>query len=179
VKEKLRIDALKNRDRIHNPQKGFLLRDNFLRNVEIPHGSIISAYWPIGSEIDVRPLITEIYNRGYDICLPLIEEKNAPLKFRHWEPEAVMVKSSNFKIFEPCKNHHDEMIPNIIIVPLLAFDKAKHRLGYGGGFYDRTIAALKPAMSIGVAYSDQEIDKIPSEDWDVQLNKIVTENKTF
>jgi len=179
LKEKLRQDALKNRDKIHNLQAGFSLRDNFLRNVEIPPGIIISAYWPIGSEIDVRPLITELYNNGYDICLPCIEEKNAPLKFRQWVPEAVMVKSPNFKIYEPCKNHHDEITPNIIIVPLLAFDHAKHRLGYGGGFYDRTIAALKPILSIGVAYAGQEIEKIPNEDWDVRLNKIVTEQKIY
>ncbi len=179
MKEKLRQDALKIRDKIHNPQKGLALRDNFLKNIEIPAGSIISAYWPIGSEIDVRPLIKELYERGYDICLPCISEKNAPLHFRQWEPEAVMVKSPHHKIYEPCKNHHEELTPNIVIVPLLAFDKDKHRLGYGGGFYDRTIAALKPSMSIGVAYSTQEVEKIPNEDWDVKLDKIVMENKIF
>jgi len=160
-----------------------MLRDNFLRNIELPHGSIISAYWPIGSEIDVRPLITELYNQGYEICLPCVVEKNAPLSFRQWEPEAVMVKSSNFKIFEPCKNQHEELIPTILIVPLLAFDKSKHRLGYGGGFYDRTIEKLRsenPALiTLGVSYDGQQIEKIPSEDWDVKLDKIVTESKLY
>ena len=179
MKEKLRQDALKNRDKIHNPQSGFGLRDKFLSNVEIPVGSIISAYWPIGSEIDVRPLIKDLYEQGYDICLPVIDAKHSPLKFRQWEPEAVMVKSANFKIYEPCKNHHDEIIPNILIVPMLAFDKDRHRLGYGGGFYDRTLNVLKPALTIGVAYAAQEIDKIPAGEFDISLNKIVTENKIF
>ena len=183
MKEKLRQDAQKIRDRIHNPSKGGALKDNFLRNIEIPGGSVISAYWPTGTEIDIRPLITELYNRGYEICLPCVDAKDAPLSFRQWEPEAVMVKSGNFKIYEPCKKQHPEMTPNFLIVPMLAFDSNRHRLGYGGGFYDRTLEKLRrenpELIAIGVAYADQQIDKIPAEKWDIQLDRVVTESKVF
>ena len=179
LKDKLRQDALRSRDKIHNPLMGVQLRDNFLRNVELPAGCVIGAYWPIGSEIDVRPLINELYIRGYNICLPCIEANGDPLNFLQWEPEAVKVKSPFFKIYEPCKKHHEDMLPDVLIVPMVAFSKARHRLGYGGGFYDRTIAKLKPQICIGVAYNAQEIKTIPNEGWDMKLDRIVTENKVL
>lgn len=182
MKQELREQARKNRDKISSLNKGIELRDNFTRNIQLPPHAIIGAYWPIGSEIDVRPLITALYDSGQEICLPTIVGDGQPLNFRTWEPEAVMVKSK-YKIFEPCAKNHDECTPDVIIVPLLAFDKNLHRLGYGGGFYDRTIEKLRKEnpelMVIGVAFAQQEIEKIPNEDWDVQLDKIVTETKVY
>lgn len=183
MKDELRIHARKLRDKIITAQSGFLLRDNFLKNIELPPASTISAYWPIGSEIDVRPLMLSLYNEGHNICLPAVETENAPLTFREWEPEAVMVKSSKYKMFEPCRQHHETVTPSVLIAPLLAFDNARHRLGYGGGYYDRTIEKLRKDGNsitvIGVAYNEQEIEKIPAEDWDVKLDRIVTESKVY
>ena len=182
LKEELRKEAQKKRDKIIDPAKALLLRDNFLKNIEIPPASIIACYWPIGSEIDVRPLITALYNEGHYICLPCMEPVAASLTFRQWEPGAVLVKNK-FKIHEPCRQNHDEALPSVLITPLLAFDKSKHRLGYGGGYYDRTIKKFRdeglPLLAMGIGYAAQEIEKIPAGEFDVQLDKIVTESKVF
>ena len=179
MKPELRQQARKNleSDKICDARAGALLKNNFLKNIELPPSSVISAYWPIGSEIDVRPLLTALYDAGHTICLPVMVAHDQPLKFLEWTPDAVLHKSK-FGIWEPCAKQHEEVTPGVMIVPLLAFDERRHRLGYGGGYYDRTIAALKP-MTIGVAYGAQEIEAVPDEEWDVALDKIVTENKVF
>jgi 5-formyltetrahydrofolate cyclo-ligase len=184
MKEQLRDQARKIRDKLHDPAKGLGLRDNFLGNIEIAANSVIAAYWPTGSEIDVKPLMFALYDQGHNLCLPCIVNEGGPLIFRRWQPETVMVKS-RFRIYEPCKQE-EEVTPTMLITPLLAFDKLRHRVGYGGGYYDRTLQKLKEEngnalniTTIGVAYNGQEVEKIPNQDWDVQLDKIVTEVKVF
>ena len=181
MKEQLREQAKKTRDKIHDPHKGLALCDNFLKSIEIPTNSVIAAYWPTGSEIDVKPLMLKLYDDGHNLCLPCVTQEEAPLIFREWQPETVMVKS-RFKICEPCKQQ-EEVIPTMIITPLLAFDKLKHRIGYGRGYYDRTINSLRASDSnlsvLGVAYSEQEIEQIPANEYDMQLDKIITESKVF
>jgi len=136
----------------------------------------VAAYWPMRDEIDVRPVLHVLAADGKDTFLPVVGTKNAPLIFRRWRPDDALVRSS-FGVEEPSADQPTG-VPDCLIIPLLAFDRGGYRLGYGGGFYDRTIAALKetgPCLTIGAAYAGQMMDPLPRESHDQPLDKIVTE----
>ncbi len=138
--------------------------------------SRIAGYWPMRDEIDVRPVLQVLAVDDKDLFLPLVESKDAPLIFRRWQPGDVL-ETSSFGVEEPAVEQ-SEGTPDCLIVPLLAFDKDGYRLGYGGGFYDRTIAALKaagPCLTIGAAYAGQLMDHLPRESHDEPLDLILTE----
>jgi 5-formyltetrahydrofolate cyclo-ligase len=135
--------------------------DNFFANVKT-EGRIIAVYYLVGSELDIFP----IYQRLNEVCLSVIVGDK--LEFRKWEGELVKNK---FGIPEP---KGELQKPDIIIVPCLAFNKEKYRLGYGGGFYDRTLPNFPDALKIGVAYAEQELD-FTAEPHDVKLDLIVTD----
>ncbi|MEK9678945.1 MAG: 5-formyltetrahydrofolate cyclo-ligase [Rhodospirillaceae bacterium] len=136
----------------------------------------IAAYWPMRDEIDVKPVLQVLAADGKDILLPIVEDKNAPLIFRRWRPGNGLERSS-FGVEEPSADQ-PEGLPDCLIVPMLAFDRDGYRLGYGGGFYDRTIAALReagPCLTVGAAYAGQLMDYLPRESHDQPLDLIVTE----
>ncbi len=152
---------------------------NFLNTCDVK-GKIVSGFLPIGSEIDVRPLLKMCLNAGAEICLPCVEKNNAPLLFRKWREGDVLVS----EIFGTKAPHHNaqELIPDIVVTPMLAFDTQGYRMGYGGGFYDRTFAhfkKIKDIQAIGVALDIQKIDTVPTGDYDIALNKIITETKVY
>ena len=152
---------------------------NFLENYDVK-GKVVSGFLPIGSEIDVRPLLQMCLDAGAQICLPCVVENNAPLVFRTWHEGDDLVKES----FGTRAPHPDkqELIPDVIITPMLAFDNKGYRLGYGGGFYDRTFAklrALKDIVGIGVALDIQHIDTVPIGEYDMPQDMVITENKRF
>ncbi len=127
-------------------------------------------------EIDVRPVLQVVAAEGKEVYLPVVETKDEPLIFRRWRPGDVL-ETSSFDVEEPAADQ-PAGTPDCLIVPLLAFDKGGYRLGYGGGFYDRTIAALKAAglcLTIGAAYAGQLMDHLPRESHDQPLDMIVTE----
>ena len=137
-------------------------------------GVPLSGFMPIRTEIDPRPAMAEACAHG-PVGVPVIKKPNHPLSFARWTPETAMVPGT-FGAMIPAEPDFFE--PEIVIVPLLAFNRAGGRLGYGGGFYDRTLAMLRgrrATLAIGFAFAGQEWDDIPLEDTDAPLDLIVTE----
>ncbi|MCA3364276.1 MAG: 5-formyltetrahydrofolate cyclo-ligase [Roseomonas sp.] len=137
-----------------------------------PKGAIIAGYWPMGGEMDPRPLMLALASRGHALALPITPPRGQPLAFRAWAPGAAL-SPGPMGTSEPVGG--DELRPDILLVPLLAFDRAGRRLGYGGGYYDRTLAALPGAKAIGIAYAGQEMPEVPAGPQDFRLPLIATE----
>jgi 5-formyltetrahydrofolate cyclo-ligase len=149
---------------------------HFLADVAISPQAVISAYWPMRGELDPVPLITELVGRGHACALPVITGRDAALEFRSWQPGDDL-DSGPFGTREP-RSGARVLVPDVLIVPLVAFDRHGHRLGYGGGYYDRTLAALRKAsdvMAVGYAYAGQEMDELPQDPFDQGLDWLVTE----
>jgi 5-formyltetrahydrofolate cyclo-ligase len=136
-----------------------------------PHATI-AGYWPIRGEADPRALMAALAARGHTLALPRIGAKDAALSFRRWNEGDALI-DNHHAIPEP-RADADVVTPDILLVPLLAFDASGHRLGYGGGYYDRTLEALD-ARAIGIAYAGQEVDALPHEAHDRRLDAVVTE----
>lgn len=141
-----------------------------------PHrGRVLAGYMPIRTEIDPLPAMAAMAGHG-PVCVPVIERKGLPLRFRQWTPGAEMVEGP-FGAAVPAAG--DWLEPEVLIVPLVAFDAAGNRLGYGGGFYDRTLQGLRtrnPAtLAIGFAWAAQQAGGLPIEPTDQPLDAIVTE----
>lgn len=132
----------------------------------------LAGYMPMRSEIDPRPAM--LAHPG-PVCVPVIAALHSPLLFHRWAPDMAMVPG-RFGADVPAKP--DPIVPQVLIVPLLAFDACGYRLGYGGGFYDRTLARLRaagPVLAIGFAFAAQEQPSVPIEPTDERLDVIVTE----
>ncbi len=139
-------------------------------------GVPLSGYMPIRSEIDPLPAMAEAAAHG-PVCVPVIRAAGQPLVFSRWEPGCAM-KAGPFGAMIP--QVEDLLDPEILIVPLVAFDAQGGRLGYGGGFYDRTLERLRaarPTLAIGFAYGAQQADTLPLEPTDQPLDMIVTEDR--
>lgn len=137
---------------------------------------IVAGYRPIRSEIDPTPLLRAASAQGAQLCLPVVETADSPLRFRAWAPGDPLAKGA-FGVEIPADGPWVE--PDLVIVPLLAFDGSGARLGYGGGFYDRTLAGLRAARTIravGLAYAAQQVETIPVEPTDQRLDGVATEN---
>jgi 5-formyltetrahydrofolate cyclo-ligase len=142
-------------------------------------GSTVSGYLPIRSEFDPMPLMLALAGLGYRLCVPVIEGRGRPLSFREWSASAEIVRGP-FGVAVPVGGA--TLVPDLLIVPMLAFDRRGHRLGYGGGFYDRTIAGLRaqgPVQALGFAYAAQEVPLVPDSETDMRLDAIVTEAGTI
>ncbi len=144
-----------------------------------PHrGKVLSGYMPMRTEIDPLPAMAAHHG---PVGVPVIMGRGMALRFREWTPGAEMVEGE-FKALIPATG--DWVTPQVLIVPLLAFDARGYRLGYGGGFYDRTLEALRAqgqVFAIGYAYSTQEVSEVPIDATDQRLDMIVTETgaRTF
>ena len=137
--------------------------------------AVVSGFLGIGDEIDLKPLMARLEGEGYRLALPVMEGKGKPLVFRAWSPGDPLAETM-WGIREPLPGA-ETVDPDIVLGPLLAFDTRGYRLGYGGGFYDRTLArlrALKPIVSIGVAFDEQRVDAVPHVDYDERLDWILT-----
>lgn len=133
----------------------------------------VAGYWPIRSEIDPRPLMAAL---GLKTALPTIDGQGLPLRFRAWRPNDP-VQFGALGTSEPGPEAA-ELVPDLVLVPLLAFDRRRHRLGYGAGFYDRTLAALRArssVLAVGVAFAAQEVADVPIDGWDEPLDLVLTE----
>jgi 5-formyltetrahydrofolate cyclo-ligase len=136
---------------------------------------VVSAFAAMPDELDVWPLLQRLHDAGVPLALPVVEGKGRPLVFRAWAPGDAMDKGV-WDIPQP-KPERPAVEPEILLVPLLAFDAGGGRLGYGGGFYDRTLAALRAKKSIaavGLAYDEQRIDEVPHLDYDERLDWVLT-----
>lgn len=137
-------------------------------------GKVLSCYWPIKGEPDLRQLMAELHTSGVLIALPIVEVKAAPLVFRRWTPETQMVRGDwNIPVPPP---EAERVIPDITLAPMIGWTMDCYRLGYGGGYFDRTLAALDPRpASIGIALSLAQIETIYPQPHDIPLDMILTE----
>jgi 5-formyltetrahydrofolate cyclo-ligase len=137
---------------------------------------IVSGFYPFRSEISTLPLLERLYGEGYQTALPIVLGPGVPLLFRRWSPGDAMGRGE-WDIPIPLDSA-PEVFPDVLFVPLLSFDRLGYRLGYGGGFYDRTLAklrAMKPITAIGTAYAGQEVPEVPREAYDMALDWVLTE----
>lgn len=137
-------------------------------------GAMISAYAAMGSEIDPAALLLRLAREGFDTCLPVVQPLGNPLVFRAWRPGEALV-ARKWGILEPADTAPTAE-PDILLVPLLAFDRQGYRLGYGGGYYDRTLErlrAIKPVVAIGLAFGEQQVDEVPIGPFDQRLDWVL------
>ncbi|MFZ0693658.1 MAG: 5-formyltetrahydrofolate cyclo-ligase [Alphaproteobacteria bacterium] len=185
AKKAARAEAMARRAKAHEQMgpsgrehAGQALMRNFLEAVELRTSESVSGYWPVKEEIDVKPLLHVLHKRGHLCGLPVIVAKHTPLLFKHWDPERPLIEG-RWGIPVP-PDDSAEMIPELLLVPLLAFDAQGNRLGYGAGFYDRTISKLRSRarrrpLAVGIAYAAQEVDRVPCDETDERLDWVVTE----
>jgi 5-formyltetrahydrofolate cyclo-ligase len=141
--------------------------------LSIAPGRVVAGYHAYQGEADPVGLLTGLARQGCRIAFPRVVARKDLLMF-HIVPEGENMRPGNFGIHEPMQDW-PEVAPDVVLVPMLAFDRDGHRLGYGGGFYDRTLTALPQARAIGIAFSGQEIPFIPQEPHDRRLREILTE----
>jgi 5-formyltetrahydrofolate cyclo-ligase len=142
--------------------------------------TILSGFMPLKSEINPLPLLQKLAEAGARLALPAIAGRDKPLIMRAWEFGAPL-DHGQWGIREP-KPDAPEVEPDVLLVPLLAFDRAGHRLGYGAGYYDMTIhrlRALKPVTAVGIAFAAQEVPKIPTTPRDERLDLVLTEREVI
>jgi 5-formyltetrahydrofolate cyclo-ligase len=182
-KRLLRRAALKKRKEIvlkASSESGDLLAGHIIQLVKtFTKVHTVSGFLSIGNEIDTLPSLNALTDAGYQTCLPVVLKKECPLGFRAWTDGDPLERG-------PLKTHHPisdapDIIPDILLVPLLAYDRRARRTGWGRGFYDRTLGAYqtegRPVIAIGIGYDDQEIDQVPPDAFDMVMDWIVTEKK--
>lgn len=173
AKAALRAQALAARAGEDPLAGGRALAARVLAEAAPPPGAVVAGFWPMGQEIDIRPLLQALAERGHPIALPFTPKKGLPLTFRRWAWGAPLEKG-------PMGTRHPgpdcaTVMPDWVLVPLLAFDRRGYRLGYGGGFYDRTLATLPQAEAMGVAFARQEVPLVPAGPHDWPLRRIATD----
>jgi 5-formyltetrahydrofolate cyclo-ligase len=154
-----------------DPAAGAFLVDQVLRDCPPPLGAVVAGFWPIGQEIDIRPLLLALHRRGHPIALPVTPRLGNPLSFRLWQPGDVLLEE-RFGTFRPIGA---EAVPDFLLIPLLAFDRQGRRLGYGGGFYDRTLPGLPGRYRLGCGFAVQQLDEVPAGPEDARLDAVATE----
>jgi 5-formyltetrahydrofolate cyclo-ligase len=145
--------------------------------LQIPRGATIAGYWPLAGEIDPRPGMDRLRARGHAMALPRLDGRDQPLLFLAWDEGDVLVQGT-FKLLEPHPSR-PVRLPDVVLAPLLAFDQRGGRLGYGAGYYDRTLGHLQAQgrrpLAIGIAFAAQEVEKVPTGPADVLLDGVITE----
>lgn len=136
-------------------------------------GITLGVYWPFQAEFDPRPLIDWLISEGSAVALPAVVEKKGPLEYRAWRPGEPLVNGV-WNI--PIPRKRDIVIPQAVLAPLVGFDRACYRLGFGGGYFDRTLAALTPRpLAIGVGFELSQIETIYPQPFDMPMDVVVTE----
>jgi 5-formyltetrahydrofolate cyclo-ligase len=146
----------------------------------IAPGTVVSGFMPLKTEINPLPLMRALGQRGAQLALPVIDARGKPLIMRAFAFGDAL-NSGQWGIKEP-KPEASEVAPDILLTPLLAFDRAGNRIGYGAGYYDRTIAkfrAARPALAVGIAYAVQEIPSVPVSERDARLDLVLTEREVI
>lgn len=176
AKRAMRRAAIKQRDALDDGHRSTASRQALLHLVgelRLSPTSVVAAFWPIGGELDTRPLLEALAALGVATCLPRMVAKGQPLTFRRFRPGDALVEGP-MRVLEPAADA-EALSPSIVVVPMLAFDGDGYRLGYGGGFYDRTLPRLAASQVVGVAFEAQRVEAIPRGPNDVRLATIVTE----
>lgn len=176
-KVELRSKAKERRERMPEAERRRL--ETSLASIAFPPfdgpPAVVSSFWAMGAEINPQPLEARLRAHGHRIALPVMVKRGEPLLFRLWNVGDPMVDRM-WGIREPGPGA-PAVEPDILLVPLLAFDAAGWRLGYGAGFYDRTLRLLrsrKPIITVGLAFDEQRVDAVPHLDYDERLDWVVT-----
>jgi 5-formyltetrahydrofolate cyclo-ligase len=154
-----------------DPALGAALADHVLRDLKLPGGARVAGVWPLPGEIDLRQLWHALHARGHAVLLPQTTPRGQALLFRLWHPGCPMMREA----FGTERPDGPVAVPDVIFVPLLAFDRHGNRLGYGGGYYDRTLSALPHAEAIGFGYAAQCVAEVPAGPHDRRLTAVFTE----
>ncbi|MGH1376886.1 MAG: 5-formyltetrahydrofolate cyclo-ligase [Alphaproteobacteria bacterium] len=179
-KDVLRAEALRARGLLSlSSGEDELFRKLFFGNLKPKEGQIIAAYWPKGREFDTQSVIDECLERGLKIALPVVQKDDRILKFALWDQSIDLIKGE-YGILHPVLDESTEFVsPDIFLVPLLAFDRRGYRLGFGGGYYDTTLAFYqgeKEISTVGVAYAQQAcLFNLPTENHDIRMDWIITQ----
>lgn len=179
IKAEVRQDVLTRRDALSAFERERFSRQikQHFSELDIDPAAVISAFLPIRSEADLNSLIEELWTVNHKVCLPFMLDRET-IEFRQYGPQTVLI-DNGFGTVAP-QDGSDVIDPDIMLVPLSAFDQSGGRIGYGAGFYDRAIGRLledgKTPLLIGVAFSCQEVDQVPCEDHDIPLDMVLTEN---
>jgi len=181
-KAELRRDALARRDAIPAAVRAEAAEGVASRPfpVAVPDGACVSGFFPLHSEINPVPLMRRLANAGAKLALPVVVGRGHPLLFRAWSFGAPL-GSGVWGIREPLPNA-PEVLPDVLIVPLAAFDRTGHRIGYGAGYYDLTLHRLRAAKTvtaIGLAFAAQEIASVPATPRDAKLDLVLTEHEVI
>ncbi len=175
AKAEARKAAFARRKAAHRPDAGDQACDNLLAYLTTRFGQPMSGYMPIRTEINILPAMRVLATKG-QIGVPVIIGQGQPLEFHAWQPGAQM-QDGPFGARVPVVAVR--VVPQVVILPLVAFDARGFRLGYGGGFYDRTLAILRAGgdvRAVGFAYAGQEMDAVPTGPTDQSMDAVVTEN---
>jgi 5-formyltetrahydrofolate cyclo-ligase len=181
-KAAFRAAALARRDALPASDRAAAAEAIAARQFPIPitSGTIVSGFIPIRSEINPLPLLRRLAAAGAKLALPVVAGRGRPLILRAYAFGDPLV-SGQWGIREP-EPQAPEVVPDVMIVPMAAFDRTGHRIGYGAGYYDMTIAkarALKPVTAIGIAFAAQEIDRVPATPRDARLDLVLTEREVI
>lgn len=166
--------AMASRERM---RLGGLAKQQLQNAFDLRRYRMLGIYWPFRGEIDVRDLAERHIANGGEAALPVVVEKSAPLEFWRWRP-GMKLDRGIWNI--PIPAERDVVQPDALLVPLVGFDKQGYRLGYGGGYYDRTIAIMQPQpFRIGLGYAEFELATIQPQPHDIAMNAIVTEEAVW
>jgi 5-formyltetrahydrofolate cyclo-ligase len=182
VKARAHARAVRAKAYVTTPDAPTRVRDVFVRELlpklALQPGSVVTGYVPFGDELDPRPLLAALEERGCQLGAPAIVERDRPLVFRRWDVYAGLAPGRfGFGIPEPSPES-PVVEPDVLLVPMLAFDRRGHRLGYGRGYYDRTLAlwrGRRPVVAAGLAFAAQEVLSLPIGGDDQRLDWIITE----
>lgn len=181
-KNLIRQRAKKFRDGLQiSPDCSLAAAENFINLIPHTEDKIVSVYYPIGSEIDTSPIVETLWRKNIRVCLPVIYEGERGLKFVVWDKHTKLT-TAKFGTCEP-EEKNQFVDPDILIIPLLAFDQRGNRMGYGQGHYDETIRLLrqkKTILTIGLAYAEQAVLlALPTEPHDQKLDLVITPQRVF
>ena len=159
----------------HGPQAAAALAA-MAANLGVRAGQVVAAYWPMGDELDPRPLLERLEGMGCRLALPVVAARGQPLDFRAWamgDPLEPGLHGTTHPLASA-----PPVTPDLVLVPLLAFDRRCFRLGYGGGYYDRTLESLRrhaQVRAIGIGFAAQQVEAVPTDAHDQRLDAIATE----
>lgn len=153
------------------------VRERLVDGIALPRAAVVAGYFPLDDELDPRPAMWALAAAGHGLALPRMQGADRPLAFHAYAPDDALVRGV-FGVMEPSPER-PRVEPVVLLVPLLGFDRQGRRLGWGKGYYDRTLRDLRSrnpqVLAIGLAFAAQEVDEIPADDTDEVLDLVVTE----